>query len=141
LVKDVLITLKSIQRVDKDGSETELITSGTIEPTEDGGICICYEESAVTGFEGAQTVLVCYGDRMVSMKRTGAEMHSSDFVIEKNKKHHCHYSTPHGSFVMGIYTHKIESTLTDSGGDLYLKYTIDINSSYVSDNEVFLNVK
>ncbi len=136
--KNVLITLKSVQWVDKESAETELITSGTYENIDDG-YEICYDESTATGFAGSKTVLTCIGDKLATLNRTGST--SSNFIIEKDKKHHCHYGTPYGEFMMGIFTHKIENTLTDDGGDIYMKYTIDINSTYVSDNEIFLNVK
>lgn len=42
---------------------------------------------------------------------------------------------------IGIYTHSIKNNLMDDGGDLYLKYTIDINASYMSDNEIIMNIK
>ena len=43
--------------------------------------------------------------------------------------------------VIGIYTHKLENNLNDNGGNLYMKYTIDINTSYMSDNEIIMNIK
>jgi uncharacterized beta-barrel protein YwiB (DUF1934 family) len=142
LAKEVLITLKSVQWIEKESSETELITRGTAERTPDGGgVRICYEESAATGFDGCKTVLTCYGDDMATMTRDGGLAFSSDFVIEKGKKHHCHYNTPYGPLVLGVYTHAIENGLTESGGNLYMKYTIDVNSCYLSDTEVFLSIR
>ena len=35
----------------------------------------------------------------------------------------------------------IKSYINDNGGDLYLKYTIDINSGLLSENEMFINIK
>ena len=43
--------------------------------------------------------------------------------------------------VIGIYTHALENKLDKNGGSLYMKYTIDINTSYMSDNEIIMNVK
>ena len=31
--------------------------------------------------------------------------------------------------------------MTENGGELYLKYTIDMNSALVSENEVYLDVR
>lgn len=139
MTKDVLITLKSVQWVDNDKAETELITTGTYEAIDDNGYKISYDESSATGFEGSKTILTCFGNRLTTLNRTGKN--SSNLIIEKDKKHHCFYGTPFGEFMMGIYTIDINNNLTDNGGDIYLKYTIDINSSYVSDNEIFLNIK
>ncbi len=135
---NVTITLKSVQTADSERSEVELITDGRMRKI-DGGFEIVYNESEATGFEGSTTILSCVGNTRASMQRTGAA--PSNLIIEKDKKHHCHYGTPYGEFIVGIYTHKIDNKLTEDGGDLYFKYTVDVNSAYVSDNEVFVNVK
>jgi len=137
--KDVLITLKNVQSVDADHVETELITLGTFMSLGEDGYKIIYDESMVTSHEGTKTSLSCYGNRAASMERTGVM--SANFMIEKDKKHHCHYGTPYGDFVIGIFTHEIINELTDSGGNLYFKYTLDVNSSYISDNEVYVHIK
>lgn len=136
--KDVLITLKSIQTDGKDKMETELITAGTYFKNDDG-FSISYLESEATGFEGSTTLLKTQGNNQVIMERSGKA--SANLVIEKGKKHHCHYGTPYGDFMVGILAGDIKSTLTDQGGDLYFKYVIDINSSYISDYEMFINIK
>ena len=51
--KDVLITLRSIQSVENDRSETELITQAEFTPLDDGGFQIAYDESVATGLEGS----------------------------------------------------------------------------------------
>ena len=138
--KKVTITLRSVQTVNNDSAETELITDAVYESTDNGGYSITYMESEATGFEGSTTVLTCHKNEAASIDRSGGKS-SSNLVIESGNKHHCHYGTEFGDFVVGIYTHKIENDLDDNGGNLYMKYTIDINSSYVSDNEIFINVR
>lgn len=136
--KDVLITLKSIQYDGKDSNETELITEGLYKKTNDGYV-ITYNESEATGYKGSKTKLTTIGENQVTMERSGST--SSHLFIEKGKKHHCHYGTPFGDFMVGITTKDIKSSLADNGGDLYLKYVVDINSSYVSDHEIIVNIK
>ena len=75
----------------------------------------------------------------VTMMRSGKAM--STLIIERGKKHHCHYGTEFGEFMIGISTDEIKNGLSESGGDIYLKYTLDINSSFMSENEMFINVK
>ena len=96
------------------------------------------EESEATGFEGSKTTVTCKGNDIVDIRRQGAN--NSTLIIEPGTKHHCHYGTPFGDFTVGIYAHKIENSLDEDGGRLYLKYTVDINSSYISDNEIFLTI-
>lgn len=136
--KDVVISIKSIQTVDDEQDVTELLTMGNLYRRNDD-YYITYEESEVTGYEGSKTTMKILGDSRVTLERSGAT--KSNLVIEKGKKHHCHYGTLYGDLMVGIYADKISSSLNDLGGDLYLKYTIDINSSYMSDNEIYVNVK
>lgn len=137
--KDVLMILKSVQSVDDERNETELITPAVLTPLKNGGFSIAYDETEATGFEGSRTVLSCYGNKHASICRSGAV--SSNLVIDKDKKQHCHYGTPYGELMVGIYTHSIVNELNENGGNLYMKYTIDINSSYVSDNEIFVSLR
>lgn len=136
--KDVLIKLTSIQTVDKDSNKTELITSGHLDTIPGGGFQIAYDESQATGFDGSKTVLAVRGNEWASIDRIGNS--STNLIVEKGTKHHCHYATPYGDFVVGIYAHTIVNELTPDGGNLYLKYTVDINSSYISDNEILITI-
>lgn len=136
--KEVMIELKSIQSMGKKKEEMELITKGEYRKTSDGFV-ISYDESEATGYEGSKTILTTIGESQVTMQRKGSTV--SNLVIEKDKKHHCHYGTPYGDFMMGITANDIKSNLDASGGELYFKYVIDINSSYISDQEIFINVK
>lgn len=133
-----MITLKSVQFDGKDRQETELITEGKYKKTTDG-YRIIYDESDATGYKGSTTTLTAQGEAQVVMQRRGST--TSNLVIEKGKKHHCHYGTPFGDFMIGITTGNIQSTLDENGGELYFKYVLDINSSYLSDHEIFVSVK
>lgn len=43
--------------------------------------------------------------------------------------------------MIGIYTSQINSTLSEKGGELFVKYTIDFNASLASENEFHITVK
>lgn len=135
--RDVYITIKSTQTVDDEKDTTELFTYGKMEST-DGGFRLCYDESEATGFEGSSVTLDVSAD-CVTMLRSGKAV--SSLIIERGKKHHCHYGTEYGDFMIGISTDEIKNDLNSCGGDIYLKYTLDINSSYMSENEMYINVK
>jgi uncharacterized beta-barrel protein YwiB (DUF1934 family) len=100
---------------------------------------LSYNESEVTGFAGSKISLSVTGDNMVVMQRSGTA--PSNLIIEKGKKHHCHYGTPFGDFMVGISADDVQCNLNEDGGDLYLKYTIDINSTLMSENEMFIDFK
>ena len=42
---------------------------------------------------------------------------------------------------IGVHTNAIESQLDETGGNLVLKYTIDMNSAYMSENEIYMTIK
>lgn len=132
-----MITMKSIQSVHGDSTETELMTRGMYKINDDSFL-ISYEDTEATGFKGSVTEISVKADRYASVIRSGNS--SSDLIMEKGKKHHCQYHTPYGAMDIGIYTHFIKNNLQKDGGTLHLKYTLDINSSYMSDNEIIVTV-
>lgn len=137
--RKIFLNLKSINSVGNDSSKTELNSDGVLRILENGDIEISYEESEATGFKGSTTFIVISPDMLVTLKRVGSA--PSILTIEADRKHLCHYGTPYGDIMMGITTHAVRSNITFDGGELYLKYTIDVNGGYVSDNEIYLNVK
>ncbi len=136
--REVSINLVSCQNDGQSSEKTELFSKGTFEKT-DNGYRISYEESEATGYEGSVTTLETFGDDKVIMDRTGAV--TSNLVIEMGTKHHCVYGTPYGSFTVGVNAKDIKSMLNDEGGSLDLHYVIDVNSSYIGDFEIKVDVK
>ena len=140
--KKVTITLKSISDSGHGAPDImELITEGTFKPIKLGnadGWEISYEDSEATGFAGSTTTVTCIGDEFASMRRSG--LADSHLVIEKDRRHHCHYGTEYGDMLLGISASRIINRLSEEGGVLYFKYTIDINSAFVSENEIYFEV-
>lgn len=138
--KEAYIDIKSTQSADEEKDITELFTYGKFARGRvKNNYKISYEESEATGFDGNVVTLDVMGNDMVTLNRMGTAM--GNLIIEKGKKHHCHYGTPYGDFMVGITADEIRSELNDYGGNLYLKYTIDINSSFMSENEMHINIK
>ena len=134
---DVLISIVGVQQLDGDSDTIELTTDGTLEPTADG-YRLRYEETSVTGLEGAMTTLhIAPGQ--VMLERSGSL--TSLLVLEKGKRHLCHYDTGFGSLMVGVFAQSIHSDLTDSGGTLDVSYSLDINSGLNSMNSIFVDVK
>ena len=139
--RDVSINIKSIQTADNERDTTELFTCGRftrMRGTRGNDYTLSYEDE-VSGFAGNKISLAVMGENMVVMQRSGDA--PSNLVIEKGKKHHCHYGTPYGDFMVGITADDVKCTLNETGGDLYLKYTIDINSALMSENEMHIDFK
>ncbi|MBE6886154.1 MAG: DUF1934 domain-containing protein [Oscillospiraceae bacterium] len=138
--RDVFITIKGIQALspDSERDEVELMTVGTL-TTRDKQILLTYQESEASGFAGHTTTLTVEGQRQVIMERKGEA--NTQLILEKGKRHLCHYATVYGDMMIGVDTNEILSTLSPSGGELHLKYTLDINASLASINELHINVK
>ena len=133
------MTLTSIQREEKDTSESTLDTEIQYNTNEDGERVIAYEESETTGMEGSDMQLRIAKDGMISIVRTGT--YQTHLVVQKGKKHFCHYETPLGEFAVGVSAKWVRNELTDEGGKLALRYTVDANSTLLSDNEIRIEIK
>lgn len=135
--ENAIIKMFSVQYEDGEKTESELITEGFFRFK--GNLAnISYVDSEVTGFVGSETSVTVRGSSYASVMRKGTA--NSNLTLEKDKKHHCYYCTPFGEMNVGIFTKEIENNLTADGGTLYMKYIVDVNSAYVSDNEIKLVV-
>ena len=75
----------------------------------------------------------------VTMRRFGS--YNSELTIERNKRHNCHYDTPYGGFLMGVFGKHVSSNMTECGGTLKMRYTVDFNSELAAENEMTITVK
>jgi uncharacterized beta-barrel protein YwiB (DUF1934 family) len=135
--ENVIIKMLSIQNEKGEVNESELFTEGIFKMR--GKLAsISYKDTEATGFDGSVTTITVRGNEYASVVRKGTA--ESNLILEKNKKHYCYYGTPFGSMDLGVSTNAIENNLTTEGGTLYLKYTIDVNMAYLSENEIKLSV-
>lgn len=134
---DITISLTSIQWQDDEKSETELLTKAKL-AHENGWDIISYEDTSATGFEGSVTTIKIDRGKSASIIREGTA--NSVLSLETGRKHYCQYGTPYGSLQIGVFTHQIKNSI-EKDGRIYLKYTIDVNSSYLSDNEIIMTVQ
>lgn len=136
--KNVSIKLISKQSDGEQSDKLELFTEGVFKFAKDN-YEISYSETEATGFEGAVTKLSVIDGSRITMTRS--EPAQSNLIIEMGKKHHCHYGTPYGEFMVGVTAKDIESNMTEKGGTLGFRYVIDVNSGYVGDFEIDIDVK
>ena len=135
--KDVVVTIVDKHYSDGEWQTAELMTSGTLLGSGEN-YTLSYDERDAE-LENCRTVLRVEGEERITMTRKGR--YAAHFVLEKGKRHNCHYATPHGELLMGIYTGDIVSRMTPSGGRLEFRYTIDFDASFSSENELYLTVK
>ncbi|MCL2579142.1 MAG: DUF1934 domain-containing protein [Oscillospiraceae bacterium] len=136
--KDVLISIKGVYNSEDDRDVIELFTTGQYYKRK-GCYYICYEESEATGFEGSTTTLKVEEEKMVTLERTGSA--NSQLIVERGVRHQCHYDVGCGDLLVGVLGSKIKSSLTDKGGNLEIKYSLDFNSMYSSENEMYIHIK
>ncbi len=136
--KDVLISIKGVQVVDGERDSIELFTTGSYYK-KGGHYYISYQESEATGFNDTRTTLKIEDENRITLLRSGKN--PSQLIVEKGRRNQCYYGTEAGSLLIGVSGDKIVSRLTDQGGDLEFKYSLDINTSLASENEVFIQVK
>ena len=80
--------------------------------------------------------------RMRSLKQQDLkEALQANLVVDIGEKQHCVYGTPYGDFMIGITAKTIRSDLDENGGMLFFHYVLDVNSSYIGDFEIAIEVK
>lgn len=134
--KNIKIDILDCHDNDGDVLDMEMSTFGTLECMDDE-YQITYTEHG-SELEGCVTSLKVKGT-CVTMTRTG--QYTSELIIEQDKRHNCHYSTPFGDFMMGVYAKKVESDMRKDGGTLSFEYTIDFNADFASKNQLTINFK
>ncbi len=139
MIKDAIINIKGTQGIDGETDTIEFNTDGRF-GIKDGNFYISYDESGMldTGDE-VKTHIYIKSEDSVVLQRTGTI--KSKILIEKGSRNNCFYSTPHGSLSIGIYGELIEHNLTDSGGEIRLRYTIDSDLRLISRNEVNISIR
>jgi uncharacterized beta-barrel protein YwiB (DUF1934 family) len=115
----------------------ELTTTGDLISMKNGSYRIRYNETTPDGSEFVN-VVTAKGNARAKVSRQGD--YGTDFTLDMDKKHLCVVTTPFGELNLGVQTHAIKNNLTENGGELYLKYTLDANSNFISDNEVKLEI-
>jgi len=105
---------------------TELFTEGTFEIN--GGACtLSYDESKLTNVPFSITSVHFEKDNpeLVTLMRSG-EL-SLAMVFEPDTRHICVYETPYMPIEMCIATHSLQNTLSEDGGCLCVRYSIEAN--------------
>ncbi|WP_054874957.1 DUF1934 domain-containing protein [Oxobacter pfennigii] len=135
--KNVLVTVKSTQKVNNEEEVIELVTPGKFYK-KNSTYFIVYEETEVTGMEGTTTTvkiekedvnLIRFGSTITNLKfRTGVK----DISL---------YKTPYGTFELIIIPSKVEINVDDSGGIVNLLYQLDAAGLHTTTNELSIKIQ
>lgn len=134
----VLISISSTaHRDDMPEDETlSLIVSGQME-LDEAGVVIRYEE-AVDETTPPQQVTVTVKDESVSMERKGE--YSTSMVFRMGCRFEGLYQTPMGDMELALFCTRLDYDLGDDGGEVYISYQLDLNSSFAAVHDMELRL-
>lgn len=136
--ENYLISIKGKMELDGDNDSVELLTRGSF-IHRNGNFFIRYTETEATGYGGNVTVVKIENGRKVSMTRRGTM--PSELIVERGRRHVCHYDSPFGALSLGVAADEINSSLGAHGGELKFSYVLDADNVAISRNEVRITVK
>jgi len=136
MVENYVISIVGKQDYDGECGEVNLTTMGSY-TQKNGKKFIAYKEYGEDGNPPITSVLKIDNER-VEMIHTGDR---TRLILEKGQRHSCEYDTGVGNLSVGVFTSDIISTLGDNGGNIQIFYTLDINSSLSSKNEISITVR
>ena len=136
--KKVLISIKGLPIfADSDDEAVELMTDGEYSQA-DGVSTFSYTESPLIGLDGSLTTFNVENDRIVLRRGDGL---SGDMIFSENQKHHFLYATPFGSVMLGIDTHSITKNMYDDGGNIEIRYDIEVDNVAISRNVFKIDIR
>lgn len=126
--ENYLIRIKSvIEQGGVEPQEIELTTRGFYQ-YKSGSYFITYKETEAIGYEGCTvTVKVAEDGSRVGMLRFGKI--NTQLLIERGRRHVCHYETGYGPLTMGVSADTIHTELTEKGGRVRFSYILDADSA------------
>ena len=135
--KEAVIRIVSMQRTENGDHSGEMTVTGTLTCEKNRAIIEYIENNEETGPE--ETTVTVYENNTVSIVRKG--QFSSEMMVEKNVRHHTFYRTPYGELTMGIYGNQVDWSRDDNGGILKMKYSLDFNNGFVSQNTMNIYIE
>ncbi|MDD4716065.1 MAG: DUF1934 domain-containing protein [Oscillospiraceae bacterium] len=136
--KEVIISIRGSQSyADVENEVIELVTSGTLSHS-DAGYSFSYMETELTGLDGTVTTFQVEKNR-ITLLRLGEV--NSQMVFEEGRKHFSMYETPYGSMTVGVSARKVQSSLSDTGGNIELVYAVEIDHAIAGENIFQINVR
>ncbi len=137
--KDYLISVTGIQEVDGERDKIELTTVGNY-MIKNGKTYIGYKEYFDDDPSSVSDNLIkIEPDDRVTIIRNGGKQ--TRLILEKGRRHQCHYRTVMGDMMIGVFTDTVSNKLDKSGGKLHVSYELDFNNEFISKNEFYIDVQ
>lgn len=135
MTKDVMIKIKGVYTVEGDKTTEELFTNGKMYK-KNNRTYLTYKESATTGYEGCTTT-VKIEDSRITVIRNGST--SSHLVLQSGIRNIGRYTVYGNPLEIGVFAKNLEWKVTDTGANLHLAYSLDMNSVLMSENELYID--
>ncbi len=116
----------------------EISTEGVL-ICENGKFSIQYDETELTGMDGAVTVIEFSQEdpSAVTMTRSGSA--SASMIFKENCRYMSTYETGIFPIEMCVATKSVENKITENGGNLTIDYTIEIHGVCMERTYLVLN--
>lgn len=131
------VSIVGTSTVCDDCDKTELVTEGEY-TVRNGKYFLRYKEH-LADVGGDCNTIIKIDEKSVVMTRTGNI--NTQMIFEKGKRHMSHYETPMGSFTIGVSTDLLNIGVNEKGGEVEIKYNLDINNSALVENYLRLNIR
>jgi|SRR6056297_453511 len=137
-MKQIMLKIKgTIKRAGEEAEIIELTTEGK-HYRKGGADYLVYEESEISGMEGATTTLKLKGGK-ITLSRFGSAKMRLEF--EKGKRFSSDYATPSGTFKLEILTGELYYVLDENiKGNILVRYEMSIKSLGSSVNELNIEI-
>lgn len=133
----VMLHIRGTQNYqDQEPEIIELTTEGTMERQKEVWE-LSYEESDLTGLAGVTTSFRV-GPRGVVLKRTGAI--ENQMIFMEGRKHESLYRLDFGALMLTVKATRVQSSLTEQGGSVDIRYNIEIEDTSAGDVEYHIEV-
>ncbi len=135
--KAVMLSIRGQQNyIDQEPEVIELVTEGTLEQRGNGWE-LCYEESDLTGLQGAFTSFLIEPEK-ITLTRTGSL--KSQMVFQIGVSHDSLYNMGFGVLMITVNATNLRYDLTLDGGTVDLSYAIQIEQSAAGNIDYHLEV-
>lgn len=99
---------------------------------------VSYKESDAMGLYDTLTSVSLYPDGRVRFRREGQVQQVLDFI--KGEQLIEQRETPFGRMKFSIFTHEVDGTLNEAGGDLRLGYVLSLNDRHTYSANLQLHI-
>lgn len=134
-----LIHICNKQTISGVTEEISLTTMGTYTEKNTSRYIIYQEYDQKTGQPMQTSTLKIASNHSITLMRNN--IHRTNLVLEEGKRHLCQYGTQFGSVMLGVFTELVNINLDNHGGSLEARYTLDLDTNLVSENEILITVK